>query len=212
MGQSGEHGDTKPGEFFVTPTNVVTVPMMHQKAEFRSVTCDWAGSLPLSLLELPYCGRDFAMIILLPEEMEDLPGITELENQLTPTHLEEWLSKLKQAAPQTMRVGLPRFTFTQSMNVKKELNQPGVTAAFGGFADFSGMDGGTDLYISDVLQQALIEVNEEGTVAAAVTLEVAKPKGMLHSFVANRPFLFLIRDNATGSILFLGRVMDPTMR
>ncbi|HEX4646611.1 MAG TPA: serpin family protein, partial [Verrucomicrobiae bacterium] len=77
-------------------------------------------------------------------------------------------------------------------------------------ADLSGMESTTNLYISDVLHQAFIEVNEHGTEAAAITLSLAKSKGIDDRFVAYHPFIFLIRDNATGGILFLGRVIDPT--
>jgi serpin B len=105
---------------------------------------------------------------------------------------------------------LPRFTMTRGIDVRSELKSLGVNTLFDGFADLSGMDGSTRLYVDSVIHQAFVEVNEQGTEAAAVTVAVAKSKGMTSSFVADHPFIFLIRDNATGSILFLGRVVDPT--
>lgn len=84
-----------------------------------------------------------------------------------------------------------------------------MSSAFGAEADFSGIDGTTNLFISDVVHQAFVEVNEAGTEAAAMTFEIAKTKGKDGRFIADRPFIFLIRENATGSILFLGRMADP---
>jgi serine protease inhibitor len=86
----------------------------------------------------------------------------------------------------------------------------GMSDAFGGNADFSGIDGANRLYISSVLHRAFVEVNEEGTTAAAVTATHVRTKSMTPSFLADHPFLFLIRDNRSGSILFLGRLVDPT--
>jgi serpin B len=107
-------------------------------------------------------------------------------------------------------VTLPRFTTTQSFNLVKELQSLGMTSAFKGNADFSGMEATTNLFVSDVIHKAFVEVNESGTEAAAVTLTIALSKGMAGHFIVDHPFIFLIRENGSGSILFVGRIIDPT--
>ena len=77
-------------------------------------------------------------------------------------------------------------------------------------ANFSGMDGTTNLSISDVIHKAYVQVNESGTEAAAVTVQVVKTRSMAERFIVDHPFIFLIRDNGSGSILFMGRIVDPT--
>ena len=147
------------------------------------------------------------MVILLPNQADGLP---ELEHQLNATNLSAWLTQLDAYAPRTTHVSLPRFSITRSLDLKANLKNMGVTTLFGFDADLSGMDGSTNLFISDVLHQAFVEVNERGTEATAMTLELAKTKSIDNRFCADHPFIFLIRDNATGSILFLGRMLDPT--
>ena len=85
-----------------------------------------------------------------------------------------------------------------------------MPSAFNTNSDFSGMEGTTNLFLSDVIHKAFVEVNETGTEAAAATFQLAKSRGMSGRFIADHPFLFLIRENGSGSILFLGRVVDPT--
>ncbi len=107
-------------------------------------------------------------------------------------------------------MALPRFTTTQSFDLVKELQLLGMSTAFNVNANFSGMDGTTNLFVSDVIHKAFVEVNESGTEAAAVTVAMAAAKGMAESFTVDHPFIFLIRENGSGSILFLGRIVDPT--
>jgi serpin B len=207
-----KRSDTKPGPFHVSTNETVTVPMMDQKAEFKTARSE-DGSV--MMLELPYAGRDLSMVILLPADVRYLPDaehndVHDLERKLTPENLRTWLAELDKDTPRKTSVRMPRFTTTSSLNLVPELKALGMTTAFGGDADFSGMDGTKQLYLSDVLHQSFVEVNEAGTEAAVVTLAVVgKSKGDDH-FVVDRPFLFLIRDNGSGSILFLGRIMDPT--
>ena len=107
-------------------------------------------------------------------------------------------------------MSLPRFKFTSKFSLPQVLSRMGMPSAFlPDKADFSGIDGQRDLYISAAFHQAFVEVNEEGTEAAAATGIGMQFTSMPPSFIANHPFLFLIRDNVTGSILFLGRVVDP---
>ena len=156
------------------------------------------------------------MIILLPrtgfhqlDKVEQF-GLTELEQKLTVENLHIWLTKVDGTSTHKASVYLPRFTTTQSFDLVKELQLLGMTSAFDDTANFSGMDGTTNLFISDVMHKAFVEVNEAGTEAAAATWVHVATKSMAESFIADHPFIFLIRHNATGCILFMGRVMDPT--
>ena len=209
--QFKEH-DTHPETFHVNTNVTVTVPMMSQEAELKVTTVDGAV---LHLVELPYSGTDLSMVILLPGYDIDLPDvapfeISDLESQLTTENLRLWLGKLDQTPPHKTWVYLPRFTTAQTFDLVKELKSLGMNSAFGESADFRGMDGTTNLFVADVLHKAFVEVNEAGTEAAAATIQLVAARSAASRFVVNRPFLFLIRDNASGSILFIGRIVDPT--
>lgn len=204
--------DTKPAPFHVTTNETVTVPMMYQHSEFKMAHSD---DYAVDLLELPYSGNDLSMIILLPQvdyrmSDETQPGLPDLEQKLTAENIHAWLAKLDQANPHKTSVRLPRFTTTQSFELAKELGSLGMPSAFNDSADFSGMDGTTNLFISDVIHKAFVEVNEAGTEAAAATSVHVATKSMSNRFIVDHPFIFLIRENGSGSILFLGRIVDPT--
>ena len=199
---------TAPQPFMISTNETVTVPMMHLQTKVKTAESDDGSA---QLLELPYSGNDLSMLILLPR---DSYGATDddlsvLEGKLTAENLRTCLAKLDAASLHKTGISLPRFTTTQSFNLAKTLESMGMASTFGPAANFAGMDGTTDLFISDVLHKARVEVNEEGTEAAAATA-VVMSRGMSAAFIVNRPFLFLIRDNGSGSILFLGRIVDPT--
>ncbi len=199
--------NTQPRPFSIATNQTVTVPMMWQKATLKMSYVSCTNDLSLQLLELPYYGRDVSMVILLPRGVDALP---ELERQLTSENLRDWLTTLDETSAGETVVWLPHFTFTRTVDLKKELKGLGLTKLFSSDADLSGMESSTNLCLSDVLHQAFVEVNEQGTEATAMTLAIAKSKGMANRFLADHPFLFLIRENATGCILFLGRLIDPT--
>ena len=133
----------------------------------------------VELLELPYSGTDLSMIILLPQieypspDVEN-PGLPDLEQKLNTDNLRAWLAKLDEASPHETWVTLPRFTTAQSFDLVKTLQSLGMTSAFDDSANFSGMDGTTNLLISDVIHKTFVEVNEFGTEAAAVNLELVR--------------------------------------
>lgn len=178
------------------------VSMMQQKGKFGYKEIKGA-----QVLELPYVDKQLSMIVVLPTEPK---GILEIENQVLVENLKSWLSRIRE---QEVKVYLPKFKITWgTFDLKMSLKALGMREAFVfGKADFSGMDGTRTLFIALVLHKAFVEVNEEGTEAAAATAVVMK-KGVprIHTFKADHPFVFLIRDNTTGSILFLGRVLDPS--
>lgn len=177
----------------------VRVPMMHETAEFG-----YLEEPDLQVLAMPYSGKDLSMVVLLPK----VDGLADLEKSLTHEKLEGWVGKLRD---RKVEVAFPKFKMTSEFSLASDLSALGMKKAFTASADFSGMNGRTDLFIHAVVHKAFVEVNEEGTEAAAATgVAISKSAAPEHPvFRADRPFLFLIRDNRSGSILFLGRVANP---
>ena len=191
---------TEKAEFSLLSGAKKQVPMMRQGRKFGYHETEDA-----KLLELPYVGEQLSMIIILPNEASQL---SMLEDELTASNLQSWLSGLKE---QFVSAYLPRFKVTWGAHdLVTPLQSLGMRKAFERGADFSGMDGTKAFKIGRLLHKAFVEVNEEGTEAAAATATVMMG-GLLRerTFKADHPFLFVIRDNASGSILFLGRILDP---
>jgi serpin B len=197
---------TEEAAFWLTSSDSVMVPMMTQTGEFG---CAEDGDL--QILELPYAGEDLSMIALLPWAVD---GLAQLENALTVERLDRWLGGLLK---REVRVSLPRFRLTSEQRLDEPLIAMGMSDAFDELnANFSGMDGRKSreegLFVSAVIHQAFVEVNEEGTEATAATAVVMTLGSMPTSppvFRADHPFLLLIIDTATRSILFVGRVAKP---
>ncbi len=189
--------------FYVSPKRTVRVRMMIRDIKPHD-TCRLAEAEGLRVLELPYKGGKMSMLVLLPQDKDGLPA---LEAALTPENLAKWTAALKPAEGSVM---LPRFTMTTFYDLRRLLAVMGMPDAFdAGKADFSGMDGTRMLFFSNVLQETVVEVNESGTMGVSALVVVA---GGGDGFCADHPFIFIIRENATGSILFIGRVTDPTAR
>lgn len=163
----------------------------------------------LQALRLPYRSEGLSMLLLLPKKGKSL---SVLEKQLNPEKLD---SIRKEMFNRKVKVFLPRFGFSFGMSLNKDLASLGMPTAFTERADFSRMDGTRDLYIQNAFHKAFIEVNEEGTEAAAATGIAVGMKSMVLDysvFRADRPFLFLVEEAKTGAILFMGRVEDPNQR
>jgi serpin B len=150
-------------------------------------------------------------VALLPRNIE---GCAQLEAQLSPAFLAGCLGEMKR---QRVELFLPRFKMESSFKLKDPLEKMGMPDAFTPQADFSGMDGARDIFISEVFHKAWVDVNEEGTEAAAATVGAMKASAMPMRppapppiFRADHPFIFCIRDTRSGSLLFLGRLADPT--
>jgi serpin B len=196
---------TRDEPFYISPGMSNNVLLMQQTDRFGYAEFD-----DLQILGMPYAGGDLSMVVLLPREKN---GLGELETKLTPPNLALWTAKLVR---QKVEVFLPKFKATSEFSLAGTLAGMGMTDAFDpNKANFSGMDGRKDLYISKVVHKAFVDVNEEGTEAAAatgivVTFGMASPPNPIPVFRADHPFLFLIRDNRTGTILFLGRMTNPT--
>lgn len=180
------------------------VPMMEMQTLLT-----YGESKTLQAVELPYRSRELSMIVVLPKRAN---GLAELEESLNEGQMTQILSWVK---PQEVRVILPRFKFDSEFGLAGALQELGMNDAFSaGIADFTGIADG-ELFVGAVRQKSHVEVNEEGTeAAAAAAVEVrdsAMPKGSPEPFLfrADHPFIFLIRHNPTGAILFMGRVARP---
>lgn len=208
-----EPSRTKPAPFHLLGGTTMQTPMMHNNLDAR-----FADHATFSMVELPYESHELAMIILLPKKKD---GLRDLEKTLTVKNLATWMTQL---GPHTVDLKLPRFKMTSKFELSDRLKEMGMRDAFDQRPDFSGMAGPDELdaaglkkqlYISAVLHKAFVEVDEKGTEAAAATAvimnaveSVPKPSPPA-TFHADHPFVFLIRDQRSGSILFMGRVVNP---
>ncbi len=159
-------------------------------------------------IELPYKGDELSMLVLLPETHDGLPA---LEKRLSPQFISGVVSKLKS---EKMAVMLPKFKLETKYKMKPTLKAMGMVDLFGRKADLTGLTDSSDgkaLYVDQVYHNAFVEVNEEGSEAAAATAVVVRKRSAPRQswFYASHPFIFAIRDRQTGTILFLGRVMNP---
>jgi serpin B len=192
---------TREKPFHLTPDKNVKVPIMHRGEEFMYLEKE-----TFRAVALPYVGNALSMILFVPKKID---GVGEVEEAMTAETLQAWIGAMKRVR---VLVGLPKFKFTSAFLLGETLKAMGMKTAFSGGADFSGMTGGKDLFISEVIHKAFVDVNEEGTEAAAATavvMERGRPPEPSVTLRIDRPFLFLIRDNSTGAILFMGRVTDP---
>ncbi|MFX0108699.1 MAG: serpin family protein [Candidatus Hodarchaeota archaeon] len=218
-----ERRDTEFAPFRLQDSSEVIVPLMYQKNGFR-----YAAYNSIQVLELPYetfqkskglaaeiqsspvlrpRQRDLSMVIFLPKENTKL---SVLEDNLSISDIYGWIREL---TLQDVKVYLPRFRMTQWSSLGNILQEMGMTTAFSSSdAKFTGISTRPGVYINDVVQKAFVDVNEEGTEAAAATAVVHRclgPPPEVHVFRADHPFIFLIRDTRTECILFMGRVMNP---
>ena len=192
---------TKPAPFHISPAEKVTVPLM-------TITDDFGYTEGVSgqAVELPYVGNKLSMVVLLPKPDQTLDF---LEANL-PAVLDRVLPRLQ--PQERVRVFLPKFKLETQYNLTDTLSKMGMVNAFTQKADFSGLDGTADNVVSIAVHKAFVEVNEEGTEAAAATAAAvcrSTSFSPIPDFRADRPFVFLIRDRETGAILFLGRFAKP---
>jgi len=157
-------------------------------------------------VDLAYADSIYSMSIFLPKAGV---SVNDLANILSESNWNTWLDSFQS---QEMFFSMPKFKMEYKEKLNRSLTQMGMGIAFGSNADFSGINGTGGLYIDEAIHKSFIEVNEEGTEAAAVTsigiVETSMPS--IPIFYADRPFLFAIRENKTGSILFFGKLMDPS--
>lgn len=201
--------DTTDAPFRLNKKNTKSVKMMYQKKKFFF---GYISDLKCKVLEMPYQGGELSMLILLPEDIEDeSTGLKKIEEQITLEKLREW-TKREDLENIDVHVKLPRFKIEESYILNSNLGRLGLQDLFNSSkADLSGMSGSRDLFISKIVHKAFVEVNEEGTEAAATTAGIATFCMLLpeEEFTADHPFVFFIRHNPTANVLFLGRVCSP---
>ncbi len=198
---------TRAAAFMVSPSKQVTTQLMYQKDNFKMLEDE-----ELQAISIPYKGNALSMVVLLPK---DLDGLASLEKKLTAQSLAGWMERLDQQESRSVKLYFPKFTMETDYDLVAPLSRMGMLEAFGSGADFSGMGWAKGaLYISQIKHKAFVDVNEEGTEAAAATAVEMATKSMPFEpeFRADHPFLFLIRDNRNGTLLFIGRVCEPTTK
>ena len=197
---------TRKSPFKVSATKQVDVPLMYQKGKFQLTR-----QKDFQIISLPYAGGQFSMFVLLPHQID---GLATIKKQLTSENINQWVSALDRVRKQTVMLSLPQFKCETEYDLGSSLKNLGIKDAFlDSKADFQGMGWPKGkLWISQVKHKAFIDVNEEGTEAAAATAVEMATRGMPRYpvFRADHPFLFFIRDHQSGSILFMGRMNDPS--
>ena len=194
--------DTSDEPFYVSPSSPKNVPMMHLKENLNVALTD-----NCAIIELPYGQGNYTMVVVLPDE-----NVTtnEIADKLTPEKWNEWTNLLTDNTSE-VDLSMPRFKYEYKRTLNDDLINMGMGIAFSPSADFSNICD-NQLMISRVEHQTFIETNEEGTEAAAATVVVFKDTaaGKTLEINLNRPFVYFIREISTGTILFMGRVSDPT--
>jgi len=191
---------TQPAPFHLLDGSTVDVPMMQQTERMG-----YAAGDGYQAVSLPYDGRELEMLVLLPDEGK----FVAFEGSLDTAEAD---SIIRSIVPKQVALSLPRFKFESEFSLGNALYDMGMPTAFTGLADFSGMTGNRDLSISQVIHKAFVAVDEAGTEAAAATAVIMRATAMPAApmkVTVDRPFIFLIRDIQTGSVIFVGRVVNP---
>lgn len=202
-----EKAATHEEDFYINPAQTSRAWMMQRTCD----NCRYTENDALQVLAMPYKGGDIEMVVLLPR---DKGGMDAFEQSLNPYVINQLLAELAQDVD--VNIVFPRFRLETNYSLSKTLSALGMKAAFDpAHADFSGMTGRRDLFISDVIHKAFVEVDERGTEAAAATGVIMAPTSVpmqriTKQFRADHPFLFLIRDAKNGAIYFMGRMQDPS--
>jgi serpin B len=194
---------TRDEAFESSAEQKANVPMMHRSGRYR-----YAEDDTVQILELPYVNNEVSMVVVLPRKAD---GLADVEKSIDAKWLADLPGRLRS---RQVQVALPKFKMRAEFELSKVLASMGMPLAFGDKADFSGMSSEEKVVIDAVIHQAYVDVNEEGTEAAAATavtmraLSVRKPEPPV-VFRADHPFTFMIRDTRSGAILFMGKVMNP---
>ncbi|KAF0302039.1 Serpin B9 [Amphibalanus amphitrite] len=195
--------DTKPLTFTLERGSQVCVPMMFAELTVPFVSYSREG---FAAVALPYAGAEYAMVVLVPDEAGEQP-LRKLEQQLAGGRLQRVFDDMR---PANLSVWLPRFKMQFSLALRDILQEMGATDLFQeSRASLGRLSSDRQLFLSEVLHQAVIDVHEAGTEASAVTTTLVNRDRLATTFRANRPFLFVIRDNKTGVPLFYGRMLSP---
>ena len=206
-----EKSATRP-EAFAVGAGDTDVPFMHASGKMVAGTVG-SGDTAATVCEIPYAGGRLAMVLLVPARVDGLPAVlTAMKG--------DWRASWNAAGPGTVRMrpvtlALPKWTARKPLSLNAALKSLGMKRAFvAGEADLSGMDGGRDLFVSDVVHEGFVEVSEEGTEAAAATGVVVATRAAVIpeeplAVKADRPFAWAVVERGTGAVLFAGTVTDP---
>ena len=197
---------TKEEPFYLIPSSSKNVPMMHQEENLKAAKVE-----NLTLVDIPYGQGNYSMLVALPDENVSTVDITDA---LTPSQWNEWADLLSNNT-RKVEISMPRFRYSYKRLLKADLIGLGMGIAFSDWADFKNISD-QELKISRVIHQSFIETNEEGTEAAAATVveivfKTSEVQPPVLKIDINRPFLYFIHETSTGTILFMGKVGDPTV-
>ncbi len=201
-----DKSETKEEPFYFTPNVFKTVPMMHQTENLKAFKHN-----NLTLAEIPYGQGNYTMVVVLPDENVTTGDVA---NSLSQSIWQEWMGLLAENTHK-VELSIPRFKYMYKRRLNDDLIGLGMEIAFSGNANFTNISDQA-LKISRVLHQTFIDTNEEGTEAAAATIvemiyTMANPISEVVTVTLDHPFLYFIRETSTGTILFMGRVSDPTI-
>ena len=193
--------DTYEGNFWMAPSEIVRTDFMHKRAPFQHTSLDG-----IKIIKMPYGGDRLSMLVILPNGV----GLDILDGAVSIEQIDRWRQSLLWG---DVIVKMPKFVMETSYNLPAYLKGLGMTDAFSSsLADLSGIAStqGGNLYVSNAYHSAYVGVNETGTEAAAVTVIMDSTVSEAARFTANSPFIFIIQDDESGAILFMGRLSDPT--
>ncbi|XP_069329077.1 serpin I2 [Eulemur rufifrons] len=196
--------DTQLMTFTKKDGSAVKIPIM--KALLRTKYGYFSeSSMNYQVLELPYKDDEFSLIIILPAK--DM-NIEEVEKRITAHHILKWFSEMQE---EEVEISLPRFKVEQKIDFKEALYSLNITEIFSGGCDLSGLTDSSEVYVSQIMQKVFFEINEDGSEAAASTgIDIPVIMSLARNqFIANHPFLFIMKNNPTESVLFMGRVTNP---
>lgn len=192
---------TRTRPFLLPGGRSVPAAFMRQRGPFRVLTRPG-----FQALELPYKGEELSMVLFVPDRPE---GLDRFERDLTGETLNNVVTALMAEGPGDVELVMPKLELTTKASLVPQLQTLGMRRAFTSAAQLGGIAGPARLRLSDVIHQTFLLVDEKGTEAAAVTGAIAEIVSMPRQFHADRPFFFLIRDNRSGTLLFMGRISDP---
>lgn len=193
--------DTREDTFYLYSTCKTQAKFMN-----KTLSLNYYEDGVAQVVEIPYSGEKLSMMVILPKKKY---GMEELESRLSQDLYRTYLGSMH---TKKVDLSLPKFTVNAEYELSKVLKEMGMKSAFGEGADFSEMTGNKDLFINNIVHKSFVDVNEEGTEAAAATgVVMRKTSAIMETveFKADHPFIFLIKDRETNSILFMGRLMNP---
>lgn len=203
-----DKSDTRDRNFNISSKKKVSIPMMHKRDKFKMLK-----KKDFKAVSIPYKGKKMSMFILLPNKID---GLQSLEKQMNTTNMASWMNELEKLNEEKIDLSIPKFKLGTKYDLVPPCKLLGMVDAFSAkTADFRNMGWPIgNLWIAKIVHKAFVEVNEEGTEAAAATAIAmqTKSKHFYPSFRADHPFIFIIKDNETGSILFMGKIVDPSAK